>query len=137
LPLSFKTEEECFSAVKKLLSYLPQNNLENPPRQKKILSELFEKEETYRLLEILPEKEEKGYDIKEVILEIFDRNSFFEVQPDFAQNAVIGFARLAGNVVGIVANQSKILAGALDINSSDKISRLSDFAIVLISQSSI
>jgi acetyl-CoA carboxylase carboxyltransferase component len=122
-----KTEEECFLAVKKLLSYLPQNNLENPPKQKKILAELFEKEESYRLLEIVPEKEEKGYDVKEVILEIFDRNSFFEVQADFAQNVVIGFARLAGNVVGIVANQPKILAGVLDINSSDKISRFVRF----------
>jgi len=123
----FKTEEECFLAVKKLLSYLPQNNLEDPPLKKGILSELLEKEENYRLLEIVPSEPEKSYDMKEVIEEIFDRGSFFEVQAGFAQNSIIGFARLDGNVVGIVANQPKILAGTLDINSSDKISRFVRF----------
>jgi acetyl-CoA carboxylase carboxyltransferase component len=124
---SFKTEEECFLGVKKLLSYLPQNNLENPPRKIGVFSEFFEKEESLKLLEILPKEEEKGYEMREVIKEIFDRGSFFEVQEDFAQNAICGFARLAGYVVGIVANQPKILAGVLDINSSDKISRFVRF----------
>jgi len=125
--LVFKNEEDCFSAVKELLSLLPQNNLENPPFKKGILSEFFEKEENYRLLEILPKEEEKGYDIKKMIEEIFDRNSFFEIQSEFAPNAICGFARLEGHVVGIVANQPKILAGVLDINSSDKISRFVRF----------
>ncbi len=123
----FDNEEACFTAVKKLLSYLPQNNLENPPLKKGFLSEFLEKEENLNLLEIVPSEEEKGYDIKKVIEEIFDRQSFFEIQKDFAQNVVVGFARLNGNVVGVVANQPKILAGVLDIDSSDKISRFVRF----------
>lgn len=123
----FETEEECFLAVKKLLSYLPQNNLENPPTKKSFLAQVFEKEESYRLLEIMPEREEKGYDMKEVIEEIFDRGSFFEVQENFAKNTIVGFARLGGNVIGVVANQPKFLAGVLDIDSSDKISRFVRF----------
>ncbi len=125
--LTFQSEESCFIAVRKLLSFLPQNNLEDPPKQKGILAEFFEKEENYRLLELVPEEEEKGYDMKKVIGEIFDRNSFFEIHPEFAQNSIVGFARLSGNVVGIVANQPKILAGVLDIDSSDKISRFVRF----------
>jgi len=123
----FQTEEDCFSGVKKLLSYLPQNNLEDPPKQRRVLAEFFEKEENYRLLEIVPEEEEKGYDMKEVIEEIFDKNSFFEVQSGFAGNVIIGLARLAGNVCGIVANQTKFMAGTLDIDSSDKVSRFVRF----------
>lgn len=123
----FSSEQDCFLAVKKLLSYLPQNNLENPPEKKSFFAQMFEKEESYKLLEIVPEKEERGYDMKEVIEEIFDRGSFFEIQPEFAKNAIIGFARLAGKTVGIVANQPKILAGVLDIDSSDKISRFVRF----------
>lgn len=123
----YDSEETCFLGVKKLLSYLPQNNLEDPPRQKSILAEFLEKEENYRLLEIVPEDEKKGYDMKEVIREIFDRDSFFEVQSEFAKNSIVGFARLNGNSVGIVANQPKTLAGVLDIDSSDKISRFVRF----------
>lgn len=123
----FPNEEECFLGVKKLLSYLPQNNLEDPPKQRGILAEFFEKEENYRLLEIVPEEEKKGYDMRKVIEEIFDRNSFFEVQSGFATNIIVGFARLAGQVVGIVANQPKFLAGTLDIDSSDKVARFVRF----------
>ncbi len=123
----FKNEEDCFSGVKKLLSYLPQNNLDDPARQKSIISEFFEKEENYRLQEIVPEQEEKGYDMKELIAELFDKNSFFEVQANFAVNSLVGLARLSGYVVGLVANQPKSLAGTLDIDSSDKISRFVRF----------
>lgn len=123
----FKTEEECFLGVKKLLSFLPQNNLENPPSKKGFFSEFLEREDSSKLLEILPREEEKPYDMKEVINEIFDRESFFEIQSDFASNAIVGFARLKGNVVGIVANQPKILAGVLDIDASDKIARFVRF----------
>jgi len=123
----FEREEDCFLAVKKLLSYLPQNNLENPVRQKSLISEFFEVEEKLRLLEIVPEEEEKGYEMKDLISEIFDKNSFFEVQADFAKNSIIGFARLNGYPIGIVANQPKFLAGVLDIDSSDKISRFVRF----------
>ncbi len=120
---SYNSEKECFKGVKKLLSYLPQNNLENPTKDTDIISEFFEKEENEKLLTILPDKEEKGYDMKEVINEVFDKKSFFEVHSGFARNAIVGFARLGGNVVGIIGNQTKIMAGTLDINSSDKIAR--------------
>ena len=120
---SLDNEKDCFLMVKKLLSYLPQNNLENPPIERSILAELFEKEENYRLLEVVPEKEEKSYDMKNVIEEIFDKKSFLEVHSNFAINAITGFARLGGSVVGIVANQTKFVAGTLDIDSSDKIAR--------------
>jgi len=123
----FKTERDCFWGAKKLLSFLPQNNLEDPPSQKSVLAEIFGREESQRLLEIMPDKEEKSYEIKEVIAEIFDNNSFFEVQQGFAPNAVVGFARIAGNAVGVVANQPKFTAGTLDIDSSDKISRFVRF----------
>lgn len=122
----YKSEKDCFLAVKKILSYLPQNNLEDPPKQKSLLDEIFERE-SLKLLEIVPEKEEKGYDMKEVINEIFDRNSFFEVHSGFAPNSVVGLARLAGNAVGIVANQTKFMAGTLDIDSSNKVARFVRF----------
>jgi len=122
----FKNEQDCFAGVKKLLSYLPQNNLEDPPKQKSFLSELFERE-NYNLLKIVPEKEEKGYDMKEVIQEIFDKNSFFEIQAGFAANVIVGLARLSGQVVGIIANQTKFMAGTLNIDSSDKVARFVRF----------
>lgn len=123
----FQQEKDCFSGVKKLLSYLPQNNLEDPPRQRSIISEFFETEESYRLSEIVPEDDKKGYEMKEAIEEIFDKDSFIEVQSDFAQNSIVGLARLYGYVVGIVANQTKSLAGTLDIDSSDKVARFVRF----------
>lgn len=122
----FKSEQDCFGGVKKLLSYLPQNNLEDAPKQKSIFSEFFERE-NQKLLEIVPEDEKKSYDIKKVIEEVFDKNSFFEIQSSFALNIVVGLARIAGNVVGIVANQPKFMAGTLDIDSSDKIARFVRF----------
>ena len=120
---SFNSEKDCFLGVKKLLSYLPQNNLENPIKDTDILSEFFEKEKNKQLLKIIPEKKEKGYDMKEIIEEIFDKKSFFEVQSNFAKNSVVGFAKLGGNVVGIIGNQPKVMVGTLDIDSSDKIAR--------------
>lgn len=122
----FKSEQDCFSGVKKLLSFLPQNNLEDPPRQKGLFADFFERE-NQKLLEIVPEDEKKGYDMKEVIEEIFDKNSFLEVQPGFALNVIVGLARLDGYVVGIVANQTKLMAGTLDIDSSDKVARFVRF----------
>jgi len=122
----FENEENCFLGVKKLLSYLPQNYLEEPSFKKGLISEFLEKEES-NILEILPEEKEKTYDMREIISEIFDRNSFFEVSPEFAPNSIVGFARLGGKAVGIVANQPKILAGTLDISASDKISRFVRF----------
>jgi len=78
-------------------------------------------------LDIVPEEATKGYDIREVIAEIFDGNSCLEIQPEFAPSAVVGFARLNGWPVGVVANQPKIMAGVLDIDSSDKIARFVNF----------
>jgi len=120
---SFDSEKDCFLGVKKLLSYLPQNNLENPIKDTDIFSEFFEKEKNKKLLKIVPEKKEQGYDMKEVIEEIFDKTSFFEVHSNFAKNSITGFAKLGGSVVGIIANQPKVMAGTLDIDSSDKIAR--------------
>lgn len=122
----FKSERDCFLGVKKLLSYLPQNNLEDPPKQKSLLAEFFTGE-NQKLLEIVPEEEKKGYDMRQVVEEIFDKNSFFEVQANFANNIIVGFARLSGFVAGIVANQTKSMAGTLDIDSSDKVSRFVRF----------
>lgn len=122
-----KSEKDCFLAVKKLLSYLPQNNLDEPPKQKSLIADIFEKEENYRLLEIVPQEEKKSYDMKKVIEEIFDKNTFFEVQSAFASNLIVGFARLTGNTVGVVANQTKFVAGTLDIDSSDKLARFVRF----------
>jgi len=123
----FANEKDCFTGVKKLLSYLPQNNMDDAPRSKSILAELFEKEDSVKLLDIVPEESGKGYDIKAVIEEIFDKNSFFEIQPEFAANVVTGLARLGGYVTGVVANQPKIMAGVLDIDSSDKIAKFVRF----------
>ncbi len=118
-----ENEKECLDMIKLLLSYLPQNNLESPPYQ---LNDT-QTRETKRLETIIPADPKKTYDIKEVISETFDKKSFFEIQANFAPNIVVGFARLNGNVVGVVANQPKVSAGCLDINSSDKIARFVRF----------
>lgn len=118
------SEKECMNSIKALLSYLPQNNLSSPPF---IDSGDKPERKNPELEKIVPVDSKKVYDVKEVLREVLDRNSFFEVHSDFAQNAVTGFGRLNNNVVGIVANQPMVLAGCLDINSSDKISRFVRF----------
>ncbi|MBI2657110.1 acyl-CoA carboxylase subunit beta [Candidatus Woesearchaeota archaeon] len=117
------SEKECLDMVKALLSYLPQNNLENPPYH----SNDSPARDTKKLESIVPEDSRKAYDMKDAIAEVFDKKSFFEVQPAFAPNIIVGFARLNGNAVGIVANQPRVLAGCLDINSSAKIARFVRF----------
>jgi acetyl-CoA carboxylase carboxyltransferase component len=119
----YNNEKDCFAGVKNLLSYLPQNNLDDPYSQGN--ESIGNSNE--RLLDIVPEDQGKGYDVKEVIAEIFDINSFFEVHALFAPNIVVGFSRLGGRVVGVVANQAKSSAGVLDIDSSDKIAKLVRF----------
>ena len=116
-------EKDCLDMIKVLLGYLPQNNLESSPYH----ASDNPARETKKLESIVPEDSKKTYDIREVIEEIFDKKSFFELQSNYAANVVIGFARLNGNVVGIVANQPKVIAGCLDINSSDKIARFVRF----------
>ncbi|MBI2138387.1 acyl-CoA carboxylase subunit beta [Candidatus Woesearchaeota archaeon] len=117
-------EKECISKIKKLLSYLPPNNLEGAPP-----SDMGDSpnRENSSLAKIVPEDPKKSYDVKEVIKEIADKGSFFEAQEEYAPNCVIGFGRLHGRTVGIVANQPMVLAGCLDINSSDKIARFVRF----------
>ncbi len=121
---AFKTEHECFEAIKKLLSFLPQNNIDDPP-----LYECFDDPNRLapQLNELIPDSPNKTYDIKEVIRAIVDNEDFFEVQPLYASNIVIGFARLNGRSVAIIANQPAQLAGCLDINASDKAARFIRF----------
>ncbi len=117
-------EKECFEMVKLLLSYLPQNNLENPQM---ISTSDNPERQNKNLKTIIPTDPKKTYDVKQVIEEVVDKNTFMEISPLFAQNAVTGLARLNSQSIGIVANQPKILAGCLDINSSDKIAKFVRF----------
>ena len=111
-------EPHALKMVRLLLSYLPQNNTEDPPHA--LTNDPIDRQEE-TLLRIVPQAEDQAYDVKEVIQAVVDLGTFFEVQPYFARNAVVGFARLDGHVVGIVANQPSFLAGVLDIDASDKI----------------
>ena len=119
----YENEKDCFNGVKNLLSYLPSNNAEGPMREQVFTEE----EKNLELLEIIPEAQEKSYDMKEIINEVFDADTFFEVHSAFATNAVVGFARLEGIVVGVVGNQPKSMAGVMDIDCSDKIARFVRF----------
>ena len=116
-------EQECFAKLRKLLSYLPANNLDDPP-----LTDTFEPLLPAQELAVLvPDDVNKPYDVVDVITRIVDGGDFFQVHEQFARNAVVGFARLGGRSVGIIANQAKFMAGCLDINSSDKIARFVRF----------
>ncbi len=117
-------EADAIAKVKRLLSYIPQNNLEDPPSAP--CDDPFDREDP-SLNRIIPENPYQPYDIKDVITRVVDRESFFEVHEDYAQNIVVGFARLAGKSIGIIANQPAVLAGVLDINSSDKGARFIRF----------
>ena len=119
-----KNEYECMDKIKKILSYIPQNNSESAP----IIETTDEPNRIdTNLLNILPENPYEQYDIKQVISSIVDNGDFFEVHELFAENIVVGFARLNGRSVGIIANQPMYLAGALDINSSNKAARFIRF----------
>ncbi|HPN31805.1 MAG TPA: carboxyl transferase domain-containing protein [bacterium] len=120
----YETEQECFAGIKKLLSFLPSNNSEQPPAFELSDSPI---RSIPHLDEILPDDPKKSYDMKQIIISVLDNNDFFEVHQYFAQNAITGFGRLNGKTVGITANQPKFFAGCLDINSSDKISRFVRF----------
>jgi len=117
-------EKECILKIKKLFTYLPQNNLGNAPT---INMGDSKDRSNNNLKDIVPLDSKKSYDVKDVIKEVVDKNSFFEVHAEYAQNCVVGFSRLDNNVIGIVANQPSVLAGCLDINSSDKISKFVRF----------
>ncbi len=116
-------EIDCINRLRKLFSYVPQNCEEEAPR----LAYESANEKREKLNSIIPENPNQPYDIREVIAEVIDRDSFFEVHKDFAENIVVGFARLAGRSIGIVANQPIHLAGVLDINSSTKAARFVRF----------
>lgn len=117
-------EEEGIQMLRKLLSYLPSNNMEEPPYIP--CNDPINRLEDH-LNQIIPDNPNKPYDIKEVIHSIVDNGEFMEVQPTYAQNIIIGFARFNGMSVGIVANQPKYLAGVLDINASRKGARFVRF----------
>ncbi len=118
------TEADTLYLIRKLLYYLPQNNLEDPLY-------LPPTDDALRLEEsldtLVPDDPSKPYDIKDAIRLIVDDGQFFEVHENYAQNIVVGFARLGGHSIGIVANQPAVLAGVLDINSSDKAARFVRF----------
>ena len=118
-----ENEKECMKMIKALLSYLPQNNLDNPP----FINTGDNPERKNKLEKIVPIDPKKTYDVKDVIEEVLDKKTFFEIHANYARNAVVGFGRLNNNVVGIVASQPKTLAGCLDISCSNKISRFVRF----------
>ncbi len=113
-------EADTLFLIRQLLEYLPQNNMEDPPFIQNG-DDLLRMEEG--LNTIVPESPDKPYDIKEVIHMIVDDGHFFEIHENFAANIVVGFARLGGHSVGIVANQPAVLAGVLDIDASEKAAR--------------
>ena len=118
-----ENEEETLMMVRELLSFLPSNNMEDAPIEPSEGS----LEDNEALNEIVPDDPNKPYDIKQLIEGVVDDKYFFEIMPHFAQNIVIGFARLEGKVIGIVANQPAYQAGVLDIDASDKAARFIRF----------
>ena len=117
-------DAECLSAIRELLSFVPSNNLEDPPRR--ACTDPLDRADA-ELDSIVPAESNQPYDIKDVIHRVADDGYFFEVQEHYARNMVIGFARLGGRPVGIVANQPAFLAGTLDINASVKGARFVRF----------
>ncbi|WP_326908247.1 acyl-CoA carboxylase subunit beta [Sedimentibacter sp. MB31-C6] len=114
------SEEECLNHVRKLISFLPQNNLETAP-------EISNQDDLNRIDEalndIVPANPNKAYDMKDIIYSLSDNKEFLEYQPLYAKNIVTGFMRLNGKSIGVIASQPKVLAGCLDINASDKSAR--------------
>ncbi len=119
-----ENEVKALQLTRRLLSFMPQNNLDDPPRVE-CTDPIDRADET--LNSLVPENPNKPYDMKDVISKIVDNGDFLEVQPDYAPNIIIGFARLGGQSVGIVANQPAHLAGVLDIDSSIKGARFVRF----------
>ncbi len=120
----FANEADCMEAVRTLLGFLPASNLEQPPVVD--TGDPVDRE-TPGLATLIPTEEKKAYDIKDLIAEVFDDGSFFEVHAEYAKTVVVGFARLAGRTVGIFANQPKVFAAALNIDASDKGARFIRF----------
>jgi len=122
--LRFKSEEECLSGVRRLLSFLPQNNRDGAP----FVETGDERERVDEGLgTLIPESPSKAYDMRKVIARLTDNGEFFEIQPEFAGEIVVGFCRLGGQAVGVVANQPMVRAGSLTVDSSDKEARFIRF----------
>ncbi len=122
--LAAESEADCLFLIRELFSYLPSNNMEDPPLKASKDDDLRAEEELDR---IVPDNPNKPYDIKDVIHLVVDDGEFYEIQEYYAENIVIGFARLGGYSVGIVANQPMVLAGVLDSNASEKAARFVRF----------
>ncbi|MES3517991.1 MAG: acyl-CoA carboxylase subunit beta [Natronomonas sp.] len=112
-------EEATLDSIRRLLSYLPQNNMEDPPA----IDSWDDPTRDADVGDIVPEAPKKPYDVLDVIDEVLDEQSFYEVHDGYARNVVVGFARLDGRAVGVVANQPRVSAGTLDIDSSEKAAR--------------
>ena len=119
-----ENEADVIDKLKRLLSYIPQNNLEDPPWM--ATNDPLDRE-SEELNQIVPDNPNHPYDIKDVIKLVVDEGTFFEIHEEFAQNIVVGFARLGGRSIGIIANQPAVMAGVLDINSSAKGARFIRF----------
>jgi propionyl-CoA carboxylase beta chain len=119
---AYPDDESCLAGVRQLLSYLPQSNDDDAAAYY-----AYSVDESERLEDIVPSNMRKSYDVKDVIETLVDRDSFLEVQSQFAKNIVVGFARFDGETVGIVANQPKHMGGSLDYNASDKAARFIRF----------
>ncbi|HEX9712972.1 MAG TPA: acyl-CoA carboxylase subunit beta [Actinomycetota bacterium] len=117
-------EKHCIEMVRYLLSFLPQNNMEDPPFYPS--ADPVDRREQ-RLVELMPDEPNKPYDMHEVITLTVDDREFFEVFPHYAMNIITGFARLNGHAIGVIANQPKVLAGVLDVYSSEKAARFVRF----------
>ncbi|MFZ4986302.1 MAG: acyl-CoA carboxylase subunit beta [Blastocatellia bacterium] len=122
--LAAANDEECLLLIRELLAFLPSNNLDDPPRLE--CQDPVDRQEE-RLDTIVPAESNRPYDMREVIELIIDEGYFFEIQEQFAKNIVVGFGRLDGRSVGVVANQPAWLAGVLDIDASDKAARFVRF----------
>jgi len=119
-----ESELECLTRIRELFRYIPQNNLDDPPRR---TTNDPKNRRDESLLDVVPDHPNKPYDIHDVIRRVVDDGEFYEVHRDYAQNIVVGFAHLGGYSVGVVANQPAILAGVLDINASVKGARFVRF----------
>ena len=122
--MAAESEEDCLYLIREMMSYLPSNNMEDAPFEATVDDPLRADME---LDSLVPDNPNKPYDIREVIHHIFDDGKFYETQEHYAQNVVVGFARLGGHSVGIVANQPMVLAGVLDIDASEKAARFVRF----------
>ncbi|HMS33656.1 MAG TPA: acyl-CoA carboxylase subunit beta [Ignavibacteria bacterium] len=118
-----ENEIECFESIRKLMSYIPLNNMDSVP-----FTEYNGGEKNLDMLnDFIPDNPNKPYDVKDIIAAILDENTFFEVHKEYAENIVVGYGRLNGRSIGIVANQPLVLAGVLDLNSSIKAARFVRF----------